>query len=400
MGNVLIGMSFGWWVPKHSAHHAHPNEVGRDPDVGGVVVQPSTDGPVKVASWPSRFMTKWQAPLFFPLMVLRSTGIYVLGIQRLVRERNRTAVLEGALLALHAALYLTVVFWFLSPLKAVAFILIQQAVFSVYLGCSFAPNHKGMPIIDPEQGLSFVRRQVVSSRNVAGGWFTNVLLGGLNFQIEHHLFPSMPRPNLSRAQDIVRTFCADNGLSYREDSLTGLVPPDDPRAASGCPCRRPTAPRHGSSRSITLWTNSVVASCPAVTPRPRSSDSTWDSPVIKSSATIGGTCSGAIPSAWSAAVSASELGGARALGVAGDLGPDGLAMVRQCDELGHEGGTTGIGVEAPQRPQRVVGGDGALEVREVLVGAAPEDLEEEVVHGAEVVVHELWLETRLRPHPS
>ena len=108
MGNVLIGMSFGWWVPKHSAHHAHPNEVGRDPDVGGVAVQPSTDGAVKVASWPSRFMTKWQAPLFFPLMVLRSTGIYVLGVQRLLRERNRAAVLEGALLALHAALYLTV----------------------------------------------------------------------------------------------------------------------------------------------------------------------------------------------------------------------------------------------------------------------------------------------------
>ena len=219
VGNVLIGMSFGWWVPKHSAHHAHPNEIGRDPDVGGVVVQPSADGPVKTASWPSRFMTKWQAPLFFPLMVLRSTGIYVLGIQRLIREHNRDAALEGALLALHAALYLTVVFWFLSPLKAVAFILIQQAVFSVYLGCSFAPNHKGMPIIDPAQGMSFVRRQVISSRNVAGGWFTNVLLGGLNFQIEHHLFPSMPRPNLSRAQSIVRTFCADNGLSYREDSL-------------------------------------------------------------------------------------------------------------------------------------------------------------------------------------
>ncbi len=289
VGNVLIGMSFGWWVPKHSAHHAHPNEVGRDPDVGGVVVQPSTDGPVKVASWPSRFMTKWQAPLFFPLMVLRSTGIYVLGIQRLLRERNRTAVLEGALLALHAALYLTVVFWFLSPLKAVAFILVQQAVFSVYLGCSFAPNHKGMPIIDPEQGLSFVRRQVVSSRNVAGGWFTNVLLGGLNFQIEHHLFPSMPRPNLSRAQDIVRTFCADNGLSYREDSLAGSYRQTIRGLRAGAHRRHPTTARHGSSRSITPWTNSVVASCPAVTPRPRSSDSTCDSPVIKRSATMGGT---------------------------------------------------------------------------------------------------------------
>ena len=121
----------------------------------------------------------------------------------------------------HAALYLTVVFWFLSPLKAVVFIAVQQAVFSVYLGCSFAPNHKGMPIVDPEQGLSFARRQVITSRNVAGGWFTNLALGGLNFQIEHHLFPSMPRPNLSKAQGIVRTFCVDNDLGYCEDSLTG-----------------------------------------------------------------------------------------------------------------------------------------------------------------------------------
>jgi fatty acid desaturase len=154
-------------------------------------------------------------------MVLRSTGIYVLGIQRLLRQRDRAAALEGALLAIHVALYLTVIFWFLSPLKAVAFIAIQQAVFSVYLGCSFAPNHKGMPVVDPEQGLSFVRRQVISSRNVAGGWFTNVALGGLNFQIEHHLFPSMPRPNLSRAQRIVRTFCLENDLGYCETSLTG-----------------------------------------------------------------------------------------------------------------------------------------------------------------------------------
>jgi len=159
--------------------------------------------------------------LFFPLMVMRSTGIYVLSVQRLVRARDRAAVVEGALLALHVALYLTCVFWVLSPLKAVAFIAVQQAVFSVYLGCSFAPNHKGMPIVDSEAGLSFVRRQVITSRNIAGGRFTNLLLGGLNYQIEHHLFPSMPRPNLSRAQAIVKAFCLENGLGYEEDSLIG-----------------------------------------------------------------------------------------------------------------------------------------------------------------------------------
>jgi fatty acid desaturase len=78
-----------------------------------------------------------------------------------------------------------------------------------------------MPLVDPDLGLSFVRRQVISARNVQGGWFTNLALGGLNFQIEHHLFPNMPRPNLARAQSIVRAFCLDNGLGYREDSLAG-----------------------------------------------------------------------------------------------------------------------------------------------------------------------------------
>ncbi len=222
VGNVLIGMSFGWWVPKHSAHHAHPNEVGRDPDVGdGIVAAVPADGESATGNPLTRLMVRWRAPLFFPLMVLRSTGIHVLGVQRLFRQRNRAAGMEGALLALHAALYLTCVFWVLSPLKAVAFIAVQQAIFSVYLGCSFAPNHKGMPIIDADAGLSFVRRQVVSSRNVSGGRFTNLLLGGLNYQIEHHLFPSMPRPNLARAQGMVRAFCLDNNLTYSEDTLTG-----------------------------------------------------------------------------------------------------------------------------------------------------------------------------------
>ena len=221
VGNVLIGMSFGWWVPKHSAHHAHPNEIGRDPDIGDAGRQRPRGRAGRRRQCADPRDGALAGPLFFPLMVLRSTGIYVLGIQRLIRQRNGVACVEGALLALHVALYLTCVFWVLSPLKAVAFIAVQQAVFSVYLGCSFAPNHKGMPIIEADSGLSFVRRQVVTSRNIAGGRFTNLLLGGLNYQIEHHLFPNMPRPNLARAQGIVRAFCLDNNLAYREDSLIG-----------------------------------------------------------------------------------------------------------------------------------------------------------------------------------
>ncbi len=214
VGNALIGLSFGWWVPKHNAHHDHPNEIGLDPDIGEGSALPASDAR-GLAAW----LARWQAPLFFPLMLLRSSGMHVLGIQRLARRRDRAAAVEASLILLHAALYLTVVLWVLSPLKALAFVVIQQAVFSVYLGISFAPNHKGMPIIESASEAGFAHRQVVTARNISGGRLTTFLLGGLNYQIEHHLFPSMPRPNLRLVQGLVRDFCAATDLGYSEESF-------------------------------------------------------------------------------------------------------------------------------------------------------------------------------------
>jgi fatty acid desaturase len=218
VGNALIGLSFGWWVPKHNAHHAHPNEMGRDPDMGEGVALASSDAPETgrpLVSW----LARWQAPLFFPLMLLRSGGMHVLGVKRLLRRRDHAAAVEASLILLHAVLYLTVVLLVLSPLKALAFVAVQQAVFSLYLGVSFAPNHKGMPIIESATAAGFARRQVVTARNISGGPFTTFMLGGLNRQIEHHLFPSMPRPNLRRVQGLVRDFCVATDLGYREESF-------------------------------------------------------------------------------------------------------------------------------------------------------------------------------------
>lgn len=222
VGNALIGLSFGWWVPKHSRHHAHPNHLGRDPDLGGgLLTLTFADGGRRPQTRTARALVRWQGAAFFPLLLLQGAGLHVSSIQDLVRRRDRSAALEGMLLAVHAALYLTVVLWMLSPLHALAFVALQQAVFGLYLGCSFAPNHKGMPVVDGAVEMSFAARQVTTARNVRGGWLTDLLLGGLNLQIEHHLFPAMPRPNLRRAQGLVRAFCVDSGLGYCEESLFG-----------------------------------------------------------------------------------------------------------------------------------------------------------------------------------
>lgn len=222
VGDALTGVSFGWWVPKHNAHHAHPNELGRDPDIaaGGLSFTVAGDAVAGRAGW-ARWFVRRQAWFFFPLLMLQGLGLHVSGVQAVMRSRGRTARAEVLLLGLHGAVYLTAIFWVLSPGKALAFLALQQGLFGLYLGCSFAPNHKGMPLVDRDAVESYLTRQVITARNVRGGAVATFLLGGLNYQIEHHLFPSMPRPNLRRVQSVVRAYCSEHALPYSEDTLVG-----------------------------------------------------------------------------------------------------------------------------------------------------------------------------------
>jgi fatty acid desaturase len=115
--------------------------------------------------------------------------------------------------------YVAVLLLVLPPGMALAFFVVQMGVFGVCLGGAFAPNHKGMPIVPRTMKIDFLRRQVLMSRNVRGGLFVDFALGGLNYQIEHHLFPSMPRPNLKLVQPLVREYCARHGIGYTEVGL-------------------------------------------------------------------------------------------------------------------------------------------------------------------------------------
>jgi fatty acid desaturase len=220
LGNLGIGLSYGWWVGKHNRHHAHPNQEGADPDIA-VGALAFTAAQARASRGAARLLFRYQAYLFFPLLLGEAVSLHVASVQALARPAARHRSWERALLAAHGAGYLTAVFLVLSPVKAVVFILVQQGLFGLYLGCSFAPNHKGMPILDATGRSDFLRRQVLTSRNVRGGWLTDLALGGLNYQIEHHLFPSMPRPNLRRAQTLIEAFCQQHGLPYCQASLAG-----------------------------------------------------------------------------------------------------------------------------------------------------------------------------------
>jgi fatty acid desaturase len=219
-GNLLTGLSVGWWADKHNRHHANPNKEGSDPDIGeGVLVFTTAHAAARTGRL-ARLIAANQAALFFPLLALEGLNLHVAGARWLATspaaKLRRTEVL---VLAVHLVGYLGGVLWVLSPVQALAFVAVHQAIFGVYMGVSFAPNHKGMPIIGAHEKLDNLRRQVLTSRNIRGGWFVDQVLGGLNYQIEHHLFPSMPRPHLRRAQRLVRSYCAQQRITYAETGL-------------------------------------------------------------------------------------------------------------------------------------------------------------------------------------
>jgi fatty acid desaturase len=214
---ALVGMSFDWWVGKHNRHHANPNHEDDDPDLD-IAVLSFTEAQAAGKRGVLRWVTKYQAFLFFPLLLLEGVGLHHSSAQAVWRGQVKARRLETVLLGAHFGGYLTAVFLVLSPLQALVFIAVHQGLWGVYMGCSFAPNHKGMPTLSAGQKLDHLRKQVLTSRNVCGGRLVDYALGGLNYQIEHHLFPSMPRANLRHAQPLVQEFCQRLGLPYHQTS--------------------------------------------------------------------------------------------------------------------------------------------------------------------------------------
>jgi fatty acid desaturase len=218
-GNLLIGMSYGWWNDKHNRHHANPNHTDKDPDVAaGVLVWTleQAEGRTGLHGWLSRN----QAWLFFPLLLLEGLNLKVSSLRYLKSRPKAERRAELIAIAVHHVVYLSVLFAFLAPGQAVLFALIHHMLFGLHLGSVFAPNHKGMEMPADDSDWGHLEKQVLTSRNVNGNPVTDWMMGGLNYQIEHHLFPSMPRANLRRAQPIVQAYCERIGLPY---TSTGLI---------------------------------------------------------------------------------------------------------------------------------------------------------------------------------
>lgn len=219
LATLFVGISYSWWMNKHTRHHANPNKIGKDPDIEiDTISFLAEDAATRrgLMAW----ITRRQGWLFFPLLLGEGLNLHLRSFQGLFgRRKVEGRWLELGLLGARFACYLAIVFWLLPLGMAFAFLGVQLAVFGLYMGASFAPNHVGMPIVPRDAKLDFLNKQVRTARNVSGGWWVTILMGGLNYQIEHHLFPSVPRPHLARTRQLVREHCRINDVPYTETSL-------------------------------------------------------------------------------------------------------------------------------------------------------------------------------------
>lgn len=216
--SLTLGTSFWYWCNRHNLHHSHTNDVQVDPDIQGGGLLIYTDGQAAATRGWRRFVArnqgKFSAVVAFLLFVIifwvkAESWVYVLTRLRGSRQRQELVLLASNLILSFAPMLVLGWHWF-------HMWLIGQMFASLYFSLIIATNHKGMPIWATGAPLSFVERQVLSSRNVTAHPVWDFLFGGLNYQIEHHLFPTMPRCKLNRARDLIKPFCLAHGLEYEE----------------------------------------------------------------------------------------------------------------------------------------------------------------------------------------
>lgn len=216
--NLLLGMSSGWWIDKHNRHHGNPNHVDLDPDIKVGMISYSTDQALAKRGL-HRLVAARQAYFFFPLLFGLAWAMHAGGAGWLAERNWRQAWREIAALAVHTVAYLALLVGLVGPWWAVAVVVIHKSAGGFYMAMVFAPNHKGMPQVLEGEQTEFLRSQVLTSRNVRSHRATDFLYGGLNYQIEHHLFPTMPRCNARAAQPIVKAYCEEIGVEYYETSI-------------------------------------------------------------------------------------------------------------------------------------------------------------------------------------
>merc|ERR1719421_2804506 len=100
--------------------------------------------------------------------------------------------------------------------EAIFAYLVVQWVGGSYIFTNFSLSHTHLDVTQPDEHLNWVEYSACHTTNLSNHWFVNWCMANLNFQIEHHLFPTMPQFRHRRVSPRVKALCEKHGMHYDE----------------------------------------------------------------------------------------------------------------------------------------------------------------------------------------
>lgn len=220
IGCILLGFSIDWWVKKHNEHHKFPNVIKSDPDTEIKLLGFTID---QARSRPAIYQTliKVQHFLLWFYMPFQAVNAQHSSWEYLSQEQPEHRDLQRYLIRTHMLLgiaYLIFLGFHLGLSDSLVFGAVYLGVFGFYNSMVFAPNHKGMMTYTLANMPEFLILQVTTARNVRGNWVVDFLMGGLNYQQEHHVDSATSRWNLKKLRPYLKDFCAQHEIAKIEVS--------------------------------------------------------------------------------------------------------------------------------------------------------------------------------------
>lgn len=235
-GNIWQGFSTSWWKAKHNHHHASTNVVhtqaGGDPDIMTMPFllwsEKIIEGDTEDLKDLPKFMVRYQKFFYLPLnaaarisWLLQSLLFQLEPVHKYVGGL-RMKIAEISTMAIH---YLSVAFitsLLETATSRIVFQLTCQSLGGIFLAIIFTVGHYAMEMFTSEEmsDTDFVRLQVHSTCNITPTVFNTWFSGGLAYQVEHHIWPTLPRHSLPLASKILRRFCSKHNIPY---TVKGLI---------------------------------------------------------------------------------------------------------------------------------------------------------------------------------
>jgi len=230
LGNVAQGFSRDWWKDKHNIHHAATNIVDQDGDIDLAPLIAMVPSDIRKYRKPLERLVLRIVPyqhLYFTLALpwLRASWtsqsiVHVISAPKSDYKKDQMHANDERIgIALHWLWVLLQLYFLPTNTLRLIYFIISQFGGGFLIALVVTYNHNSCIKFSEQSRLlnNFAALHILTTRNMNPSPLVDWFWGGLNYQIEHHLFPTMPRPNLNRCSKLVKQFCVDNDLPYLVD---------------------------------------------------------------------------------------------------------------------------------------------------------------------------------------